>query len=168
MRRQSPRRVASGLLTRLLILSVAAAGAWWWGDERANAPGPAPQTVASGHGAGASVVTVQVDALADAFSSRRSGVQVGGLGRVVKILADDADGSRHQRFVLALASGQTLLVAHNIDLAPRIPQIAVGDLVRFYGEYEWNARGGVIHWTHRDPQGRHPAGWLEHGGRRYE
>jgi hypothetical protein len=163
-----PRRLASGLLTRLLILGLAALAAWWWGDERAHAPLSAPGVVASGPGAGASVVTVQVDALADVFSSRRSDVQVGGLGRVVKVLADDEEGDRHQRFVLALASGQTLLVAHNIDLAPRIPGLAKGDLVRFYGEYAWNARGGIIHWTHRDPQGRHPAGWLEHAGKRYQ
>ena len=36
------------------------------------------------------------------------------------------------------------------------------------GEYEWNARGGVVHWTDRDPSGRGPGGWLEHQGRRYQ
>jgi hypothetical protein len=41
-------------------------------------------------------------------------------------------------------------------------------MVDFYGEFESNDRGGVIHWTHRDPQARHPHGWLEHRGRRYE
>jgi hypothetical protein len=98
----------------------------------------------------------------------RSGQQVKGSGRVDRILADDNDGSRHQRFILELSSGQTLLVAHNIDLAPRISSLSVGDTVKFYGEYEANSKGGVIHWTHHDPQGRHVAGWLEHRGQRYQ
>jgi len=98
----------------------------------------------------------------------RSGQQVKGSGRVVRILADDNDGSRHQRFILEMSSGQTLLVAHNIDLAPRISSLSTGDTVAFYGEYETNTQGGVIHWTHHDPQGRHAAGWLEHRGRRYQ
>jgi hypothetical protein len=103
-----------------------------------------------------------------AFEQRRSNLQVEGEGVVEKLLADDNDGSRHQRFVLRLPHGQTLLVAHNIDLAPRIESLNVGDEVRFFGEYEWNNKGGVLHWTHRDPQGRHPGGWLEHRGRRYQ
>ncbi len=106
--------------------------------------------------------------LAEAYASRHSNVQVSGTGTVVRLLPDDDDGSRHQRFVLELGSGQTLLVAHNIDLAPRIPGLAVGDTVAFNGEYEWNARGGVLHWTHHDPQGRHAGGWLRHEGRTYQ
>jgi hypothetical protein len=97
-----------------------------------------------------------------------SGQQVKGSGTVVRILADDNDGSRHQRFILELSSGQTLLVAHNIDLATRISSLSTGDTVEFFGEYETNPQGGVIHWTHHAPQGRHIAGWLEHRGRRYQ
>ena len=87
---------------------------------------------------------------------------------VIRILADDNDGDRHQRFVLETSSGRTLLVAHNIDLAPRIGSLSTGDTVAFYGVYETNSQGGVIHWTHHDPQGRHVAGWLEHRGQRYQ
>ena len=76
--------------------------------------------------------------------------------------------SRHQRFIVQLASGQTLLVAHNIDLAPRVADLKPGHIVAFYGEYEWNERGGVIHWTHHDPRGQHAAGWVEHNGVRYQ
>ena len=86
---------------------------------------------------------------------------------MARLLPDDNDGSRHQRFILQLASGQTLLVAHNIDVAGRIDSLRVGDRVEFSGEYEWNPKGGVIHWTHHDPRGRHEAGWIRHGGKTY-
>jgi hypothetical protein len=108
------------------------------------------------------------DDVAAAFAARRSDVQVAGAGVVLRLLSDDNDGSRHQRFILRLADGQTVLVAHNIDLAPRLAAIARGDTVRFNGEYEWNENGGVIHWTHRDPAKRHVAGWLEHDGRKVQ
>ncbi|MDX2412961.1 MAG: DUF3465 domain-containing protein [Woeseiaceae bacterium] len=103
-----------------------------------------------------------------AIEQWRSGQQVSGIGTVVRVLSDDNDGSRHQRFILELGSERTLLIAHNIDLAPRIPSLSKGDTVAFYGEYETNQQGGVIHWTHHDPQGRHAAGWLEHEGQRYQ
>jgi len=106
--------------------------------------------------------------LLDAFNSRQSNLQVQGEGVVVKILKDDLEGSRHQRFLLELGSGQTLLISHNIDLAPRIEGLARGDSVQFFGEYEWNSKGGVIHWTHHDPGGRHVAGWIKHRGRVYQ
>lgn len=106
--------------------------------------------------------------LGEAFSRGTSNLQIEGSGVVSRVLPDDNDGSRHQRFILALQSGQTLLVAHNIDLAPRIGSIKQGDRVDFFGEYEWNAQGGVIHWTHKDPQERHVAGWLHHNSRTYQ
>lgn len=108
------------------------------------------------------------DVLGDAFRAGRSDILVIGEGRVEKVLRDDNKGSRHQRFLLALDSGQTVLIAHNIDLAPRIPDLRRGDVVQFKGEYEWNERGGVVHWTHHDPAGRHAAGWLRHEGSRYD
>ncbi|MGE6648353.1 DUF3465 domain-containing protein [Shewanella colwelliana] len=106
--------------------------------------------------------------IARAFELQQSGVMVQSQGRVSKLLADDNDGSRHQKFILRLSSGQTLLVAHNIDLAPRIDSLNVGDQVSFAGQYEWNNRGGVLHWTHLDPNGRHQGGWLKHNGRIYQ
>ena len=106
--------------------------------------------------------------LAQAFENRQSDVQVSGEGVVIKLLPDDNEGSRHQRFILRLASGQTLLVAHNIDLAPAIRSLRVGDTVEFFGEYEWNPQGGVIHWTHHDPANVHVSGWLKHQGKIYQ
>ncbi len=107
-------------------------------------------------------------ALAHAFEERKSDLQAEGRGTVAKILSDDVSGDRHQRFILRLGSGQTLLVAHNIDLAPRVAGLRLGDEVSFHGEYEWNPSGGVIHWTHRDRTSRHPDGWLKHAGRTYQ
>jgi hypothetical protein len=103
-----------------------------------------------------------------AFASGTSDVQVEGEGTVLTILSDDVDGSRHQRFIVQLASGQTLLITHNIDVAPRVAGLKVGDNVGFNGEYVWNDKGGVIHWTHHDPQGRHVTGWVMHKGKRYQ
>ncbi len=123
-----------------------------------QSPSPAPQTESA---AGDQVIQA-------AYENRQSDVQVEGAGRVVKVLPDDNEGSRHQKFILELASGQTILVAHNIDLAPRIPDLREGERVSFYGEYEWNERGGVIHWTHDDPQGRHVDGWLKHDGKIFQ
>ena len=107
-------------------------------------------------------------ALAQAFDDGAHDLEVEGEGTIVRILADDREGDTHQRFILRLSSGQTLLVAHNIDIAPRIEDIQVGDRVAFRGVYEWSEEGGTIHWTHRDPDGTHLAGWLRHGGRTYQ
>lgn len=103
-----------------------------------------------------------------AFKTRKNNVQVEGEGIVTRVLADDLAGSRHQRFIVRLASGQTVLIAHNIDLAPRVASLQEGDSIGFYGEYVWNAQGGMVHWTHHDPEGRHVAGWLKHKGRTYQ
>ncbi|WP_432471540.1 DUF3465 domain-containing protein [Amphritea sp. HPY] len=100
----------------------------------------------------------------DAFHNHISDLQVSGSGIVIRVLPDDLDGSRHQRFILKLSNGQTLLVAHNINLAPRISSLSKGDMVEFYGEYEWNSKGGVLHWTHHDPNGSHEDGWIKHEG----
>ncbi len=110
----------------------------------------------------------QDNALSDAYNNKQSDVQVHGKGVVVKIFSDDLDGSRHQKFLLKLETGRTLLVAHNIDLAPRINGLNRGDEVEFYGEFEWNSKGGVLHWTHRDSGGRHTGGWLKHLGKTYQ
>ncbi len=111
---------------------------------------------------------VQAGSLKSAYENHQSNVQVQGSGTVIRILKDDNKGSRHQKFILRLSSGQTLLIAHNIDLAPRINSISNGDVVQFYGEYEWNNKGGVVHWTHRDPNGHHVGGWLKHNGSTYQ
>lgn len=106
------------------------------------------------------------DRIIQAFQQQQSGVWVETTGRVSRVLADDNDGSRHQRFIIALSGGHTVLVAHNIDLAERVP-LAGGDEIALRAEYEWNPQGGVLHWTHHDPRGQREGGWIRHAGRTF-
>jgi Protein of unknown function (DUF3465) len=106
--------------------------------------------------------------ITSAFQNRQSDIQISGTGVVIRNLPDDTQGSQHQKFILKLASGQTLLIAHNIDLAPRINTLREGDTVDFKGEYEWNSKGGLVHWTHHDPSGYHKNGWVKHKGTTYQ
>ena len=120
-------------------------------------------------GSGTSRHSLAVDSnLARAITNRKSGVPVQGEGLVTKVLADDNNGSRHQRFIIRLATGHTLLIAHNIDLARRVEPLLAGDRIEFCGDYEWNPKGGVIHWTHHDPSGRHASGWIKCAGQTYD
>lgn len=105
--------------------------------------------------------------LARAFRLKQSEFPIRCQGRVIRLLSDDTDGSRHQRFIIRLASGQTLLIAHNIDLAPRINTLKVRDRVVVKGEYIWNDLGGLIHYTHRDPDGEGFHGFIRHAQQLY-
>ncbi len=107
-------------------------------------------------------------ALIEAFKHKKSDIFVEGTGVVKKLLADDNKGSRHQKFLVSISPEQTLLFAHNIDLAPRVEKLQVGDELIFKGEYVYNPKGGVMHWTHKDPQGGTKAGWIKHNGKIYE
>ena len=71
--------------------------------------------------------------IAQAFQSRKSNIQVQSQGRVVAVLKDDNDGSRHQKIIVELPNTMTVLVAHNIDLAPRIERLQKGDTVGLKG-----------------------------------
>jgi len=102
-----------------------------------------------------------------AYQARRSGVWLEADGRITRILADDNEGSRHQRFILDVGDDHTVMVAHNIDLAKRVP-LRQGDNITLRGRFEWNERGGVIHWTHHDPDGRQQGGWISNGGSIYK
>jgi hypothetical protein len=146
-------------MKKLIILLLAAA--IFYGLEFIQNQGPALPTPSSQS-------QYSNNDISSAYENRQSDVQVMGQGTVSRILPDDNDGSRHQRIILELESGQSLLIAHNIDLAPRINGLNRGDMIEFYGEYEWNSKGGVVHWTHHDPNGRHVDGWLKHRGRTYQ
>ena len=91
-------------------------------------------------------------------------IEVGGIG--TRLLNDDDDGSRHQRFIIDIGNRQTLLIAHNLDLSERVP-VSLGDRVGVRGVYEWNDLGGLVHWTHHDPLGVEAGGWVRHHSREY-
>ena len=109
-----------------------------------------------------------LEVITQAYHNKQSHLFVQARGFVRRILPDNFEGSHHQRFIVKLANGQTLLIVHNIDVAPRINDLKVGGQVYFRGEYQWNDRGGMVHKTHHDPSGRAIGGWIEHNGKRYE
>ncbi|MES9998728.1 MAG: DUF3465 domain-containing protein [Candidatus Thiodiazotropha lotti] len=143
------------LVVLLLLLVAAYFGLWSPGEHGTTAP------VESKRGE-------SQDRIEQAFRNRATDLQLTLEGRVKRVLSDDREGSRHQRFIINVESGRTLLVAHNIDLAPRVKNLKAGDRVQIHGVYEWNEKGGVVHWTHHDPQGQHEGGWIKHQGRTYQ
>lgn len=106
--------------------------------------------------------------VAPEFTDALSGQMVRVEAEVNRELKDDNKGSRHQRFLIHTTSGTSILVAHNIDLAPRVVDLVPGERISLYGEYEWNPKGGVLHWTHHAPRGDHEDGWIEYRGKRYQ
>lgn len=100
------------------------------------------------------------------FGKRDDGAWIETQGIAVRLLADDNEDSRHQRFIIDTGAPQTLLIAHNLDLAERVP-LGIGDRVRIRGVYEWNDLGGLVHWTHGDPLGDEIGGYVRFRRRDY-
>lgn len=145
------------LINLILVLVVAALGYFF-----APANKPSPDNGVSQR----STHNDQSALLQTAFAKRQSKVWATVKVKVRKTLMDDNKGSRHQRFLVNLANGQSILVAHNIDLAPRAP-IRAGARIWIKGRYEWSDKGGVLHWTHHNPKGGR-GGWIEVDGKRYD
>jgi len=104
--------------------------------------------------------------LSAAFQKSDTGSWIEVTGFVKKLLSDDDEGARHQRFVLDIGSRRSLLIAHNIDLAKRVP-VGMGDRVHVRGMYEWNELGGLVHWTHHDPHGVEDGGYVRYRTKSY-
>ncbi|MDZ7644278.1 MAG: DUF3465 domain-containing protein [Woeseiaceae bacterium] len=100
------------------------------------------------------------------YGKDHSGAWIEATGVVRRLLSDDGNGERHQRLILDMRNGQTLLIAHNIDIAERVP-LGLGDRIRFRGIYEWNDLGGLVHWTHDDPLGAEDGGYIRYRTRVY-
>lgn len=159
------KRPQKTILSTILAL-VAAAAAWWFGagkndGENAKNEGATKEVAAP-------LARRGLEKISRAFRNRQSDVLIEGEARVKFTLPDDNEGSRHQKWVCEFpGSPLTVLFSHNIDLAPYVP-LQKGDTIQFFGEYEYTDKGGVIHWTHHDPGGRHPDGWIRHKGETYQ
>jgi hypothetical protein len=108
-------------------------------------------------------------AVCTVYSSGRSRVEVVADGTVSRVLGvQQGRVSPHQGFLFRLGSGCDLVVRveANTDFTGPIP-LSLGQHVVVKGEYEYYLRGGVIHWTHRDPRGRHEGGYIDTGGKTY-
>lgn len=86
-------------------------------------------------------------------------------GNVARVLGirPGVSGS-HEGFIFVTA-GRPLKVEDNVDITGVIP-LRAGDPVELLGQYECN--DGVIHWTHRDPRGRHVGGYIRVHGQTYQ
>ncbi len=163
--RGSPQR---RLLALALVVGVVVVTRYCSTEESVPGSGPSPlpsETSTSAAIPSSAELATGRARIRRAFEQQEDEIWVEADGVVQRTLADDNEGSRHQKFVVDL-DGTTVLISHNIDLAPRVP-LSRGDRVVFRGLYEWNERGGVIHWTHHDPRGRKPGGWITHAGETY-
>ncbi|HXO59345.1 MAG TPA: DUF3465 domain-containing protein [Candidatus Acidoferrum sp.] len=108
-------------------------------------------------------------AIVSDFHNHQSSVEVTADATVVRLLADSTSSTgTHERFIIKLSSGDlTIEVEHNISIAARAP-VKEGDHVIVHGEYIWNSQGGLIHFTHHDPQGTHEGGYIQAGGTTYD
>lgn len=105
-----------------------------------------------------------------AYAAQEQHVEVLASGTVVAMLGERAGPSgTHEGFLLRLDGGCDILlrVEMNTDLAGPVP-LHRREHIEVKGQYETDATGGVIHWTHRDPRGRHVAGYILAGGKSYQ
>lgn len=129
-----------------------------------QAPEQQTQTIPQGQEEQGNVDDAQV---IEAQSKHWKKVEVTITAPVRKLLPDDTRGLPHQKFLLNLSNGTTVLIAHDTKMAPHVP-IEPGSIVTIHGEYIWNRKGGLIHWTHHTDTPRHEGGWIDFNGSRYE
>ena len=104
-----------------------------------------------------------------AFERHADGVELTITGTVDRVLSDQSGPSGpHERFIVRLADvTMTVLIEHNLSIAPRGP-VAAGESVVVHGEYVWNDQGGLVHFTHHDPDRSHEGGYILYAAKRYD
>lgn len=153
-------------LLRMLIVSLVLITSLSSCTQTANYT-PLPPANQPAEGSGSNPTTIDETQVLSAQQQQAEKVEVTCTLPVKKLLPDDTKGLPHQRFLLSLSNGSTILVAHDTAMAPKVP-LAPGDLVTIRGEYIWNAKGGVIHWTHHTDTPRHEGGYIDYQSRRYQ
>ncbi len=133
--------------------SLARAAALGWALSACGGPGSADPNAA----------------VYNAWRDGRSRVEVTASGSVARVLGVESGPSgRHEGFLLhlrgAAGHGLTVRVEDNVDITGEIP-LAAGDDVEVRGEYIYDSRGGLIHYTHHDPRFRHEGGYVRVGER---
>jgi hypothetical protein len=84
---------------------------------------------------------------------------------VTRILGERASRSGvHEGFIIR-AGERSFKVEDNVDITGPIP-LRRGNTVSLLGQLECDDY--VIHWTHHDPRGRHPSGYVKVNGKTYE
>lgn len=165
MRTTQPNRKRPPIWATLGTLILAGVIAWFRYSHKVVPEARPPRATVPD--AGSIPRVVDSTSLQHAIATKAKDVAVEGSGKVVKLLPDDTEGDRHQRLLLDVSAQQTVLIAHNIDVGKRIA-VREGATVSFKGEYVWNDRGGVVHWTHHDPRGKHPDGWVKVGEKTFD
>jgi hypothetical protein len=134
-------------------------------SKKSNAPNEGRSACQSSNALNAILTPISViDSL---YANQGSNRSVTLKGSITRILADDMEGDRHQRFIIRLSNGRTLLIAHNVDIGMRLTGLSVGSVVYVHGDYIWNSKGGLVHYTHHDPAGKHENGWIMVGETKY-
>ncbi len=93
-----------------------------------------------------------------------SAVEVTASGQIARLLGSYTSRSGTHEGFLIRSGSLTLHVEDNTSITGPIP-LTKGEPVSLQGQYECN--DGVIHWTHRDPRGRHIGGFIQAGGKIY-
>ncbi|HET7813972.1 MAG TPA: DUF3465 domain-containing protein [Candidatus Baltobacteraceae bacterium] len=118
---------------------------------------------------------VALDRMQSACANGASHGEITLSGQVVRVLgARRSRSGEHEGFVFRTPScsperrpcpPSDVKVEVNEDITGPM-QVAEGDAVTVRGQYECN--DGVVHWTHRDPRGRHVDGFVDVNGVRYQ
>ena len=94
-----------------------------------------------------------------------SHVEVRDRGTIVAVLGvRESRSGAHEGFLIAIGS-HVYRVEDNADITGTIPLRRAAH-VELQGQYECD--DNVIHWTHHDPSGRHPSGYIEIDGTYYQ